>query len=154
MITVIYKVIWPHSNLGCCSKGEQRTRGCHVGRCPAVKLLLIRRGIWCVTAQAAERAAVLETSAACSAACSAVTAKAGKSRSVAHASRWTCSRQQSRGIWRVTAQAAERAAVPEASEACSALRLSALSEFLRGEAALFWRLQIEWVPGRMVRRMK
>jgi len=40
-----------------------------------------------VPLQGRERAAVLENSAACSAACSAVTAKAGKSRSVAHASR-------------------------------------------------------------------
>jgi len=56
---------------------------CRAGSSPAVKRLLISRGIWRVTAQAAERAAVPETSAACSAACSAVTAKAGKSRSVA-----------------------------------------------------------------------
>jgi len=47
----------------------------------------ISRGIWRVTAQAGERASVLETAATCSAACSAVTAKAGKPRSVAHLAR-------------------------------------------------------------------
>ena len=41
------------------------------------------RGIWHVTAQAAERAVVIKPSEACSA----LTAKAGKPRSVAHASR-------------------------------------------------------------------
>jgi len=41
------------------------------------------RGIWRVTAQTAERAAVLKTSEVCSD----LTAKAGKPRSVAHASR-------------------------------------------------------------------
>ena len=76
---------------------------CRARRSLAVKRLLISRGIRRVAAQATKRkrlnGQLCSRPAACSAACSAITEKAGKSRSVAHL--YSCC------LWRHCASGAE-----------------------------------------------